>query len=351
MNQTTPFYVRKKFIQPLAHASVWISLPILGFLVIPPPGFPDGFAPTTKDITIAIVFMTTFHVLITGYFYFNAFYLIPKFWAQKRPLLYFLLVLAFYGLIMILPYLRVKVFESPVLAGNPYLQTIGFLMVSLLFAIVHIVSSGWRISIELQQAEKQKVKAENARLDAELSSLRYQLNPHFLFNALNSIYSLSMQQSVQVPEAVLGLSNMMRYVLEDSHQDFVPLQKEIKHLKSFIALQKLRLTDKTSVEFEVIGQVEGLQIAPLLLFTYVENAFKHGASTRLPSTISVYIQLHQNVLKLTCANTLLENHSVPKMGVGLQNTQRRLELLYPLKHSLIETTENGVYETRLTLEL
>src|SRR6185437_11981591 len=154
----------------------------------------------------------------------------------------------------------------------------------------------------------------NEKLKAELSFLKAQINPHFLFNTLNNIYALATAQSEHTAAAVMKLSSIMRYVLTEARNDLVPLEKEIQFTSHYIELQKMRLTDKTIIEFSVRGEPLGRQIAPLLLLPFVENAFKYGIST------------HKFL------NTLLRVSD--NTGIGISNTKRRLDLFYEERYSL-----------------
>ena len=204
---------------------------------------------------------------------------------------------------------------------------------------------------ELEQTEKEK-------LGAELNYLKSQINPHYLFNTLNTIYSYSLDNSRHVPEMLLKLSNNLRYVLYDSESPQVSLAKEIQHLENYIALQQLRLEGRVVVNFSVVGPVEKYTIAPLLLIAFVENAFKHGSEPiQTTSEIIVRITIQEGVLDFACENQYLETPATASEykhtegGIGLHNVTKRLELMYGQAFTLNTSREDGHFLAHLKVNL
>lgn len=215
-----------------------------------------------------------------------------------------------------------------------------------LFLAVIFISLLLRVRDLLKMTEKEKMLT-------ELAFLKAQINPHFLFNSLNTIYSLALEKSDQAPRAVVKLSDMMRYVLEDAGSDGVLLFQEIDHLKNYIALQQIRFGDSVSVDLQMTGVTENFRIAPLLLIPFVENAFMHGVSPESPSTIRIRLQSVPGEFRMEVYNR--KQRSVPgnrsSGGVGLSNVKRRLALFYPERHRL-NITENDVdFTAGLTLRI
>ena len=167
--------------------------------------------------------------------------------------------------------------------------------------------------------------------ESELSFLRSQINPHFLFNSLNNIYSLVYLQSPRSLEAIAGFADLLRYMLYDTLQD-VPLEKEAHYIGQYIELQKLRYEKPVQANFKATGQLDKVYIPPLLLIPFVENAFKHGNVDEEEITIQLECDMHQT--KFYCQNKKTEQQKDKTGGIGLQNVKRRLELLYPGKHRL-----------------
>ena len=196
-------------------------------------------------------------------------------------------------------------------------------------------------------------KAEAEKLHAELAYLKAQVNPHFLFNTLNSIYALALEKSDRTPDAIVKLSAMMRYVLLDTGRDKVPLEKEITYLSNYIDLQQTRFEGSSQVDFTISGQAEGKSIAPLLLIPFVENAFKHGINPENPSTIIIRLNIRDEQLFLHVINKKV---AFPKplpspSGLGIQNTRQRLRHLYPGRFTLDIIDGAKDFAVSLTLNL
>lgn len=180
------------------------------------------------------------------------------------------------------------------------------------------------------------IRAEEEKLHAELAYLKSQINPHFLFNTLNSIYSMALARSEQTPTAIVRLSSMMRYVLDDTGREKVPLEKEITYLTDYIQLQQTRFEGSLKLDLAVNGAPGGKFIAPLLLIPFVENAFKYGVNPEEPSTIGIHIDIGDTGLRLkvTNARVAVALPDATSSNLGIQNTRRRLQLLYPGRHTL-----------------
>ena len=207
-----------------------------------------------------------------------------------------------------------------------------------------------RLGFSFIKNQNEKKILENANLNAELNFLKSQINPHFLFNTLNGIYSLAHNKSSQTETAVLKLSDLMRYVLYESGAEKVELEKDIQYLSNYIDLQRLRLSSKVTIHYQVKGDLKGRYIAPLLLISFIENAFKHGISYTNSSFIQVEITVFEETLTLFVENPIVETDSFVG-GVGLKNATRRLELLYPGKHSLNIVNNGRLHLVNIKLNL
>lgn len=196
------------------------------------------------------------------------------------------------------------------------------------------------------------MKAEADKANAELSFLKTQINPHFLFNTLNNIYLLAVVKSDNTASSILKLSNMMRYFTDEVHEDFVTLEDEVDCMKDYIDLQSLRLGSSTKVNFTIEGRVQDRKIAPLVLMTFVENAFKHGVSKHEQSFIDIQLNVNDSHIKFTCSNRLFANNkNAERTGIGLTNVQQRLDYLYPDRYRLSMNTDNGNYTVNLLIQL
>jgi hypothetical protein len=219
-----------------------------------------------------------------------------------------------------------------------------------LFFTVWSVSTAMQTVKQWRRTEQRAARAEADKAQAELSFLKAQINPHFLFNTLNNIYSLSVSNSVDAPAAILKLSNIMRYVTDEATRNFVPLQSEVNCATDYIDLQRLRLSDKVTIDFSVKGALEGKEIVPLLLMTFIENVFKYGISNHEPSPIVIQLMTDEKAIYFFCQNTIFgTGRLVERTGIGLVNTKQRLEHLYPYRHLLSITRQDNLYTVQLTL--
>ena len=222
-----------------------------------------------------------------------------------------------------------------------------------LTVIIGIYAILIKFVIDWFDAQKLKAELVTQNKASELALLRSQVNPHFLFNTLNNIYSLVYKKSDEAPAAVMKLSSIMRYMLYDATTDKVPLEKEIEYLQSFIELQKLRLKDQDFIELSITGSPDGKTIAPMLLVPFVENAFKHGSKTVPPPGIIIRLTITPRQILFEVKNSIRSETIIQKdasAGIGLHNIQRRLDLLYPDKHSLLITEDKDLFNVKLIIE-
>ena len=194
------------------------------------------------------------------------------------------------------------------------------------------------------------------KLKAELNFLKAQVHPHFLFNTLNNLYALTLKNSKEAPEVVLKLSDLLNYMLYECSSDEVLVEKEIKLVKDYIDLEKIRYGDRLNTAFNVRGSAAGKRMAPLMILPFVENSFKHGVSDEMnDSWVSIDLELKEQMLTLKVENSkskeeLKEDHFNYKEGIGLKNVKRRLELIYPEQHNLEMHDSNEAFLVILTLD-
>jgi two-component system LytT family sensor kinase len=240
-------------------------------------------------------------------------------------------------------------FNSPP-NGNPKNRHFDITSFFILIMMIGLGSALQAIK-QRQLYENRAILAETERSHAELSFLKAQINPHFLYNTLNNIYTLSITGSEDAPESILKLSNIMRYVTDEAEADFVSLQDEIECISNFIALQKLRLGKKVTLKYTVEGDVSGHKIAPLILMTFIENVFKYGLSNHIASVLEILITIKEKEITLFTKNQLFE-HKKPqtRKGVGLENTKKRLQYLYPNQHKLNIEETDGHFTLFLVLD-
>lgn len=227
----------------------------------------------------------------------------------------------------------------------------------LLFAVIHLglttlikLSRGW---FKLLESESQLIRLQNEKSDTELKFLKTQVNPHFLFNSLNSIYSLSLKKDERLPANVLKLAEVMRYMIYETDADFVPLEKEISYLKNYIALQQLRNVGNINVTLDITGDPAGLMIAPFMFIVFVENAFKHG-KTFIKIKLEMDAGNHLVNFDVTNDKGVVDDpEPLDFKGLGLDNVKRRLELLYPKNHRLLidDNLEENIFAVALRIDL
>ena len=277
-------------------------------------------------------------------FYSYYYWLIDKLWFKKRYILFILVAVA---LILCMSYSKYEIFSYFELHKRKYkmppfhaFMYFDFLsnLLPIVFAMA-IRNAQRNFSLEIAQKEVQAQK-----LQADLTQLRYQLQPHFFFNALNNIYSLIAFDPQKAQQSVHSLSKLMRHFMQNSDQKQISLAEEVDFLQQYISLMQLRLTDKTTVQVDFPKQVPQLTIAPLLFISLVENAFKHGVSATEATTLKFSLYIEGHTLVFRSENTLLPNQEhLYSSGIGLANLQQRLALLYPEKHQYTIEKKDGKY--------
>ena len=228
----------------------------------------------------------------------------------------------------------------------------GMFMFFLLNCIVAAIAIGIRHFIRTRQI-RQQLKDEQAKhTEAELAWLKNQINPHFLFNTLNNISSLCQIDADGAQDAIAQLSDLLRYAMYETNKNTVPIQGEVEFMRNYIELMKLRCNEKTEVKttFDI---EQNMDIAPLLFISLIENAFKHGVSSNRPSKIDIRLVTEGDDLVFTCDNTNYPKDDADRSGsgIGLENTRRRLDLMYPDHYTWQQWLENDIYHVRVTLNI
>lgn len=299
----------------------------------------------------------SFHILsLLGISYINYFYFLPRLIRTQEVGRY---VLTFGPLFILLSCLFL--FGKQAILGyyfpeKDWMYSARFAINVIMSAFFAVVCVGLLKFVEdYFELEARRKELENQQLTSELQFLKAQINPHFLFNTLNNLYYLALNQSTRTPEVIARLSGMMRYMLYDSNHPLVPLSKEIEYIENYLNLERLRLDDRVPIIFEVEGNVEGVRIAPLILITFLENAFKHGVSGSADDVfITVKLDVNDGSCHYRVTNSkLAENRKTltEKSGIGLQNVRRRLELSYPQRYELRTDETEDRYRVDLQLQL
>jgi len=212
------------------------------------------------------------------------------------------------------------------------------------YGLMYFFVESWYKTKQNQQ-ELQKEKAA-----AELTFLRSQINPHFLFNSINDIYSLTYQQSKQAPVALLKLSEILRYMLREGNADTMLLQNEVKYLENVIELQRISAKGKAYIDLNIEGYIGTQKIATLLLIAFVENAFKHGVLSDADNPVKINLQAMPDKIYFTVQNKKNRDEKDKTAGIGLSNVRRRLELIYPGTHHLTIDDKDEYYTVNLELQ-
>jgi hypothetical protein len=292
------------------------------------------------------------YLFFIGFFYLNAYYLIPSFLSKKKTITYILVILF---LIILIASVNAVIgdFYHPHLHPRPFIR----LFVSKLFPCLFnfAISSSYRIIIDNYQREKKLKEKENENLKTELSFLRSQVSPHFMFNVLNNMVALARKKSDRLEPALIELSNLMRYMLYESVAEKVSVKKEIEYLKSYIDLQKLRFGDDIKVDFNIVrNSVLDNFIEPMLFIPLVENAFKHGMGLIENPEILIQLIINEDTVFMRVinkVNNLVKEEKDSNSGIGLNNLERRLNLLYPQKHELIISNNDNQFIVTLNIQL
>ena len=284
-------------------------------------------------------------------FYLCYFWLIDRLWFKKQ---YILFILVAVTLILCVSYSKYELFSYFDLHKGkrhmpPFHAFVYFDFLSNLLPVVFAMAIRYaqrNFSLEIAQKEAQAHK-----LQADLTQLRYQLQPHFFFNALNNIYSLIEFDPQKAQQSVHSLSKLMRHFMQNSDQKQISLAEEVDFLQQYISLMQLRLTDKTTVQVDFPKQVPQLTIAPLLFISLVENAFKHGVSATTTTTLSFSLRVEGDTIIFKSENTKIPTQeSLYSSGIGIDNLKKRLTLLYPQRHQYTIEEREGKYIAQLTID-
>jgi two-component system LytT family sensor kinase len=320
----------------------------------------------------------TLCLLVTA-FYLNSSVLVPRFLLKNYTAFYFVLIIGIVVMIAFINRWVENVFPpyqfadaefykrsqssamGPMRPRHPpgretgYRLRPGDLFTIIISGLVLGISTSITALQKWQKDNQERKELEKDRVSTELSLLKAQISPHFFFNTLNNIYVLTGIDPKVAGEAIHQLSKMMRYLLYDTQQGHNMLSQEIAFVKNYISLMKLRLTDVVKININIPGNLEDMPLAPMIFLPFVENAFKHGVSATKQSYIDIIISQKDKLLELTVNNSIIKDNSLSldiNSGIGLVNTRRRLELLYPGRYKLDISDRNASgYTVHLVLDL
>jgi two-component system LytT family sensor kinase len=354
-NLSSEWYNRRP-VKILTHVVAWAIVLTLPYLLngdhneghVPDHGGDHGGLGERGQLLMYVNFLTNF--LWIGAFYLNAYLLTPKLFSHKKYVAYIGSLILLFGLILAIhAFLFVDVFSIHPFSVK---RASGFLLSTFLLAIA--ISTTFRLVRDRIDADKIAAERQAENLKTELSFLRSQINPHFIFNILNNLVALERMKSEELGPTILKLSALMQYMLYETGEDKVPLSMEIEYLRSYIDLQRQRFGKNMPI-FVSLDEPEGAyEIEPMLLIPFVENAFKHGAGMIDQRAIHVDLHVKDGVLYFGVKNKYNADSTEVKdkgSGIGLTNVKRRLNLLYPSGHSLEITPKQGWFSVLLKLNL
>jgi len=331
----------------------------LAFLMIPLLSPPPGTTSLIDSITDLHLIRDLIGFCLTLIFFFaNYYYFIPNTYFNKKFGLYIIWCVLGFTLITMLPNYIIPesiIPKDPNHQGPPLPPHMGRID-SFMFMYGHMVHNVLRflvvLSISMMLKTNTRLKQiQKEKMDAEISFLKAQINPHFLFNTLNSIYSLALTKSDLAAPAVVKLSSLMRYSISESDKETVLISKELMYISNYIELQKMRLSSKVRIFHTVNGGGVSKDIAPFLLIPFIENAFKHGVNAEEDSLIDVKIDITEDRLVLNVRNNkvYVQPDREDSTGLGINNTKERLKLLYPGKHNLVILDGDDYFNVLLEL--
>jgi len=348
-----------RLITILTHVLIWSVFALAIFLYRP--------ILSTSDIPYQFWIRQTVTLgLLLIAFYINASLLVPQFLLKNRLTLYFAAIAVIIAAVVLVhagadsalePSRADQVFSSrpmrpPRLDHGTHLEPLMFVITALVLGIGTSITA-----IQKWQRDKQRrEELEGEKLSSELSFLRAQVNPHFFFNTLNNIYALTEVDGKLAGKAIHQLSRMMRYLLYETQAGHTMLSQEVAFVKDYISLTQLRLAEDVRVRVDFPPNLKDLPLAPMIFLPFVENAFKHGVRSTHPSHIDIALVQRNQVVDLTVKNSVIRDNSVSLdngSGIGLANTRRRLDLLYPGKYKLDidELTAANEFTVHLVLDL
>jgi len=320
----------------------------LGFPVFTSPDFNWNF----RFVRVG-AFQQSFlsYLVALAFFFVHRYWILPRYYFKRHYFIYGLALLISFLACVVLPYYLMEDAVRPPMPFRtgggpgpaPLLPTQGVFQFLFVVVCSHLLAANSRLRHLRQQ-----------QLETELSYLKAQINPHFLFNSLNSIYALVLKHSADAPKAVVQLSNMMRYALDDNTHQYITLSKELDFLEDYIALQSYRTHTELVFESEIIRPSNtALRVAPMLLVPFVENAFKYGVNPENAGKIVLRIRVDDNqVLDFYCSNKIVVPQTVmTNSRIGLKNTLQRLESLYGSKYTINIMENEAQYSVHLKLPL
>jgi sensor histidine kinase YesM len=360
INSIFLIYCSLPFIWLVKKAKLWIKIiPSILFLIpivyvilqaIKPDGNKDDVQVFMDYFVKNFLYVLVFHLTIVGAVYFNLKFLLVRYLNKSKFMKYLLGIVILLPVAVLANYCIFNFFIDKLFPSLYYISYFKIWELVLIFKVYLVISI--LVFLVIQYIEMLIVRRESAR--NELSALKAQINPHFLFNNLNTIYSMASKKDERTADVVLKLSDFLRYVLYDTSSETIPLEKEVEIIRNYVSLQKERVHPEiTRVELTTEGNFQGAEIAPLLLLPLAENCFKHGKG-KSEGIIQIFIGFDGNQLIFKTENHIAhreKTNSGENGGIGIGNVEKRLQLIYPERHSLEYGEKDGVFRLEMKIEL
>jgi two-component system, LytTR family, sensor kinase len=333
------------------HITAWVVLFSLPYLLRPTYSAEQQQQRLPENETAKFIAFRINDLVLIGFFYLNAFVLLPRLLYRKKYLLYIFSMLAYCAILLLQGWLIRKNIAHP---GEGFTFQKHFFFNFFIFLFIMACSIAYRTIKDKIAAENLAIEKENEFLKTELSLLRSQVSPHFMFNVLNNMVALARKQSDLLEPSLIKLSSLMRYMLYDTDEAKVSLEKEAEYLQSYIDLQQQRFGKKVSIHTAFHTADKSYFIEPMLLIPFVENAFKHGTGLIDQAMINIDLKAQENMLYFTVQNkcsTQADEIKDKASGIGLNNVERRLNLLYKNNHRFLIDRSNGFFTVTLEIHL
>lgn len=308
--------------------------------------------PVDRWITNNTAFLITLVAYVYILYFVYRLSCIPKLFMQKKYIRIFILLFILASITELLTYFPIPAehitddIRQMTTKMNIRKQTIWFFF---------LIVTGFSLAIELtfelfrQIISKQEIEAEKNK--AELSLYKAQINPHFLFNTLNTLYALVLSGSEKTESAFVKFSDILRYMYSQNESELIPAEDELNYIRQYVDLQKLRLNHHTNVFLSINASSGKILIPPMILITFVENAFKYGTSSDTDCKIDIKIDINKEKLILETENAVMKKPENKQPGIGISNCRKRLDLLYPERYKLENGENNGIYRVKLEIDI
>ncbi len=347
-----PFYFRRWLLKyKIPHVLIWITISF--FLAA-------LYYDYNRPLFVQLVPSFVLTALCFPSFYLSGIWLVPGFIYKRKFIQFFLSAIALLLLSSLCDYLITQ-FIYHLITGIALFPSVPyFLLIFNVIVLVTLISIALGIASKILdnrfEMEKRLHEVEKEKISTELNFLRSQVNPHFLFNVMNTIYFQINKENIQARSSVEKLSEMLRYQLYECTTDKIDIGKELEYIKNYVAMQTLRMEKNTDIKLYIDEKLSGFYLAPLLLLPIIENAFKHISNFKNSQENKIHIKLeHKNddVFVINVSNTydksIKSKHVFQSGGLGMQNLQRRLTLLYPERHEFLIDEQEHLFETILKI--